>query len=373
MTTADTAKLARYLGFLAQDPDNSKLLVDTVELAIACQQFEKAETLIDHGLVRWPAHPGLCHQRGLLALRQGNATAAAALFQSLIDMGYQIPAVRYNLAYAQYLQGDFDATKALLEPMLQENDAVPGFLYLLVLSLHQLGELEQASSVAEAALLQSPDDAELAGLLSMVYLDDDNIDGAMRWAAYSLARLPDQHYALVTMGTAQMGLGKMDEAIVKFQHVLDLNPINGRAWSGLAIARFYQKDFVAAEHAFLKATEYLSTHIGTWHAYGWMCLLQGRLDDAERCFQRGLDLDRNFGESYGAMAAIALLRGQVEAAEPLLVKARRLAPEGLSARYAELLQAQSSGNQSEVERIINGVLATMPLAKNFPSLFEAKK
>jgi tetratricopeptide (TPR) repeat protein len=365
VTSADSAKLARYLGFLEQDPDNSQLLLDTIGLAMSCGEFAQAEALIDSGLARWPAHAALGHQRGLLALRQGDPATAVALFESLRAMGQQTAAVRYNLAYAHYLQGQFAAARDLLVPLQNEADTVAGAVHLLILCLHQLGELGEARQLAEAALAQNANDAELAGLHALVCLDDDDVAAAGQWAQHCLQLVPEQQYGLVVLGTVLLAQGQTEAAMARFEQVLTRFPANGRAWSGLGLAHLHRQDFPAAEQAFQRATQHMPSHIGTWHAYGWLCLLQQRLDEAEHCFQQGLALDRNFGESYGGLAAVALLKGQPAQAAPLLERARRLAPQGLASRFGELIEAHAAGNGAEVSRILESALAAIPGSSTF--------
>ena len=58
--SADHARLERLLGFLAQDPDNTSLLIDTLSLAISSQAIAAAQTLkahvTNHGIDNAVAH-----------------------------------------------------------------------------------------------------------------------------------------------------------------------------------------------------------------------------------------------------------------------------------------------------------------------------
>ncbi|KAF0813384.1 Beta-barrel assembly-enhancing protease [Andreprevotia sp. IGB-42] len=357
--TPESEKIARHLGYLRQDPDNINLLLDVVKLQLAEGQQPEAETLLDEGLARWPAHAALMYERALLALSQNDEATAKVLFQNLLETGQATPALRYNLAYAHYASSEFQqCLDQLLQLPENERGDIPYAACLQILALHQLGELAQARSYAELRLATAPDNAEVAGLLALVCLDDNDLEGARHWSELSLASQPEQVYAQVVQGTLEIPENPA-AASARFEQLLGNRPRDGRAWSGLAIASFSLRDMTKAAAAFEQAVMFMPGHIGTWHAYGWLHLIEGRLSEAENCFQQALDLDRNFGESYGGMAVVATMQGRTADAEALLKRAYRLAPEGLSAQFIALLQAKSSGNQHEVEQVVQRAFATL--------------
>ncbi|MEH6461582.1 tetratricopeptide repeat protein [Chitinimonas sp. JJ19] len=367
MTSSDTDKLARFLGYLEQDPDNIQLLLDTAELCFSAGDLAQGEALLDQGLAKWPAHPALAHRRALLCLQQNDPTTALALLNSLQGMGHAAPGLAYNLAYAKYQTQDFSGALAHLTQLSADELAqLPHALHLWVLSLHQLGQLPAARAKAEQALAQRPEDAEMAGMLSLVCLDDNDAAACLRWGRYSLDHLPDQLHALIATGSVDIVESGPDVAIPKLQRALALAPKAGRAWSALALAYFYQRQFAEAEQAFEQAVHHMPEHIGTWHAYGWLHLLQGRLDQAETCFRQALALDRNFGESYGGLAVVAHLKGQQAEADPLLARARRLSPGGISSRYIDLLQAQSTGDSKAAEQLVQDAFRNIESLANRP-------
>lgn len=65
--------------------------------------------------------------------------------------------------------------------------------------------------------------------------------------------------------------------------------------------------------------------------------MRGELAEAEQTFRKALALDRNFGESHGGLAVVSALQGKKSEAEEGVQRALRLDPEGLSARYAEMV------------------------------------
>ncbi|MFC4161869.1 tetratricopeptide repeat protein [Chitinimonas lacunae] len=355
------AKLKRYLQFLQQDPANIDLLCATVDLCLAARQHDEALRLLETGLTAHPDEASLLHRRGLLALRLGQADAARTAFAALVEAGHDAPALRYNLAYANYQSGDYAAARELLQPLLEFAAELPAAPHLLILSLHQLGELEEAIALALEWSASRPDDAELAGMLSLLYLDDDQLEASEQWSERALALAPEQPFALIAAGSADLAREAPQQAIARFDKVLARDPNAGRAWSGLGLARLFLFELPAAREALDRAVALIPEHVGTWHARAWVQMLQGDVAGAEASFQAAMDRDRNFGETHGGMAIVAALQGQDERADAALARAKRLMPAGFSARYVELLRAQQQGDHAGAQRILSEALASLRL------------
>ncbi|SMC27656.1 Tfp pilus assembly protein PilF [Andreprevotia lacus DSM 23236] len=357
--TEQSDTLSRYLGFLRQDPDNIGLLLQVVAQYRAARQPQEAEALLDAALSKWPGHPTLLHERALLAMASGDAATAKALFHHLQESGADSPVLRYNTAYAHYLLGEFADSAAELQQIAPSAYAeVPRAPCLHVLALHHQGELAAARELAEGLLATLPEDADLAGALALTCLDDSDIERASHWAQRSLAIAPAQIYALTTLGTLELAT---QPAIAgqHFDRVLAHNPHDGRAWSGLALSYLAREQLDQAAAAFSQAVKFMPGHIGTWHAYGWLHLLQQRIDDAARCFQAAFELDHNFGESHGALAIIATLRGNTAEADALIKRAQRLAPDGMSVRFVALLQAQAGNDPTRAAAIVQDAFGAL--------------
>nr|WP_283204934.1 tetratricopeptide repeat protein [Chitinivorax sp. B] len=359
-TAAQADQLARYQRFLALDPDNLQLLGDVADLSLSLGQLPLTEQTLRHGLHHHPGDPRLTNLRALLAFQQGDWAEAEYLLSGLLAQ-QDDPSLRYNLAYACYQQGDYPRVRQLLgEPPL-DWAALPQAAILQILTLHQLGELDDAIALALSILPARAGDAELAGELALLYLDNDDVSACQHWAAQALQWQADQPYALVAAGTLSIGQGEPTLARQQFQRVLDRQPHNGRAWSGLGIAHLAMQDLQQGKQALEQAVQHMPEHIGTWHALAWVYLMEGDWAAAEHSFQQAYDLDPNFGESHGGLGVMALLRNDSERAAGLLARARRLAPGSMAVRYAEIIQAQRQGQGEAVQQILQRALADLPV------------
>jgi tetratricopeptide (TPR) repeat protein len=120
------------------------------------------------------------------------------------------------------------------------------------------------------------------------------------------------------------------------------------------------KDLAGAQDAFRKAVTTLPQHIGTWIGYGWCQFLSNQPEAARASFEEALRLDRNFGESHGALAVALARLGETERARAEVQVALRLDRRCLSARYAEaMLNGQTSDPQAFL-RMARQVLSRLP-------------
>jgi len=144
------ARLERQLEFLKADPDNALLLADCANLALAAGKPDDARALLDRALV----------------LNPGDAT------------------LLYNLAYAHMLARRYREATEVLAPLA---DRMPQAALLLIRAHHHLGELQPAIELAERYVTAHPEDAEIVGQLSTLYLDAGDLVKARAWADRGIA------------------------------------------------------------------------------------------------------------------------------------------------------------------------------------------
>ena len=138
--SADHARLDRLLGFLAQDPDNTSLLIDTLSLAISSQAIAAAQTLkahvTRHGIDNAVAHAHLAH----LLLLAGDYVGAALQGDLAIAAGIIHPAVLFNTAFGHFHAADYASSASTLARVTNQPDAS---LPALLLHARALGALRR--------------------------------------------------------------------------------------------------------------------------------------------------------------------------------------------------------------------------------------
>jgi Flp pilus assembly protein TadD len=340
------ARLKRVEGYLKSDPCNVELLGMVIDLSLAVGDVERAAAHAGAARERHPANPFIDYRYGRTLIAQRRWQEAAPLFAALLTAHPHVN-VAYSLADCQLRSGDYAAALQTLTPFRADPGLPPEAVTLMLRALHHLGDFEGATALAEAQGARMAGDADFLAAASLLHLDNGHIEQAAALAERVLAGGQRPVEALVTSGTVALARTDTALAIERFNEVLAKNPSEGRSWSGLGTASLLRQDLTNARTQLEQAVRLMPTHIGSWHALGWCQLFAKDLAGAEQSFSTALGLDRNFGESHGAMAVIAACKGERAAAHGAIERALRLDPACLSARYAQMVM---NGQTEDPER-----------------------
>lgn len=352
-------RLTRCLQLLEQDSGNLHLLAEASDLSLACGDFARSRALVERALASAPGDPFFRHRLATVAIAEQKWEEAIAVSGELLAGGHTAPAVRYNLGLAALHAAQPALAKEALGPITTAPDAPRDTCHLYVRALHYLGELEGdggAITTAQRHLEAHAEDAEMAGMLALLWLDAGDLEKSRRWSARALELAPAGHDALLAAGT--VALGDEDEAKAReiFTSAIEARPKSGRAWAGLGLANLLNLNLPAAQRELEHAVSHMPNHIGTWHALAWTQLLQNNLDGAKASFERALALDANFGETHGGLGSVAARQGRWDEARRYAEVARRLDPNSFSARFVQLLELQRDGKGDLSEKLLEKTL-----------------
>ena len=350
-------RLVRLEVYLEEDPDNLNLLAEIGDLALECGATPKARSIVRRALELRPDDPYFSLRLSSVAIAEGNYGEALTITEHLLLSNHTDPAVRYNRAIALVNLGIYADAKEILIELNAEPQHYPQVVRLLIRVHHYLGELPEAVALASEYLNHHPEASDVAGMLSLLYCDCDDLASADKWSTQALKANPNNLDALLAAGN--IALGSEDSKIAKdmLHRAIAVQATNGRAWTSLGLADLLDLDIDAAHVKLLQAVKYMPQHIGTWHILAWIQLLKNDIDGAEESFKQALALDENFGETHGGLATVAAARGNFDDAERLSKVARRLNPNAMSAHYAQALRLQRQGSSDVAERIIKSALS----------------
>ncbi|MFD2645469.1 tetratricopeptide repeat protein [Pseudomonas japonica] len=349
-------RLVRLLGFLSHDPTNPALLADALNLAIETGDLSNGKRLLDHLEQHHVDTPQLCALALHLALQAHDFGTAAAYGDKAVNAGIEHPAVIYNAAFAHFYSGDYVGTADLFARHAGPQDSSAALL-LHARALHHQELTEEAEPLVEQALQQEPDSNEARGLLALLRYENDDLDGALRLARDVLVDAPDQLDALIACASAHFEQRDIAGSRSAWQHTVQAHPQCGRAWSGLGQLEFNELQFDQALQHLRQAVEFMPDHIGTWHLLAWIHILRNDSHAAREALLKSYELDRNFGETHGGLAVVDIMDGLEEEGRFGIRRALKLNPDGLGARYAEMLLLQRAGKAEEAADLVRQVLA----------------
>ncbi|WP_445656687.1 hypothetical protein [Achromobacter sp. NCFB-sbj8-Ac1-l] len=354
-------RLDRFDGYLRQDPDNTALAVEAFELALSLGLHERAGAYLDAAQASAGDDPYLAYRRGAWLAAQGRWGEALTLQQGLCERDPEDADLAAAHASLLHYAGRHDEAEAAWA-VLQASGKLPDYAWANRLrTLHFLGRLKEGLALAGMRGELLREQPEAAGVLSLMALDAGDFAAARLWADLALDGEPPSLEALTTRGALALAAKDAPGALAALAQVVQARPNEGRAWSSMGIAHLLQQDAGAAQAAFLRATALMPAHIGSWHGLGWARLLGRDVAGASTAFQQALELDRNFGESHGAVAIGLALAGQRDQAEHHIERALRLDPASLSARFAQAVLGGALQNPDEFQalaaRALRGVEA----------------
>ena len=350
---AASARLDRLLELLEHDTGN--LSLRTVAIREACDAgcWDTARELIEAGLQVHPAQAHLLAFSGLIHLKAFRYRDAEEAFSAAQAQGVKTQDMQYDLAYAQFMQKRYSDALACL---LLMTDSSPAALLLRARCHHHLGQREEAIADCERHLAVAADDADVHGLLALVLYELSHSDRANEHARRALERNPQQLEALLAQASL-LADSRQDEAAHRaFDSLLQAYPRCGRAWLALALFELARMDLKEAKRASEQAAVQMPDHIGTWHVLAWIEVMLGNIRAGAVALQRALAVDRNFGETHGGLAVVAVLQGRDADARWSIKRALRLDPQSAAARYAELLLLQRDGKHEEAKTALNAFL-----------------
>jgi len=354
------ARLTRLLSFLHVDPKNAALLADIAGLQWSLGQIEEARRHAGEALFIDAQNRAAHAVLGLIAARASAYEQVVLHLEIALGGEESSSLLSYYYAHALAMLGDFVRAEAPAQFSVQAQNVPAHAPALYIRILHYLGKIEEAIAYAETLGEQLP--PQVGGMLSTLYFDQEDLEKARDVAAATLKENGDDADALTTTGL--LALGDMDARLAQadFERVLRRQPEHGRALLGQGMSQLLAGDLPAATETLERATHTtnMAEHIGTWQILAWCHILQKNSAAAYQALQRALELDRNFAETHGGLAIVALMRGNLDSAIQSAKRATQLDRNNFSGHFAQSLIQQISGNPGRAQAIMEHLL-TQPI------------
>lgn len=355
------SSIDRLKGFLAQDPDNPEIACELFDLQFAAGDIAAAGDVISSLSPQARQQPGIRFRTSRIALVRGEYEKASDILNELNASGHESVVLAHDLAFAALCLKQTVRAIAIIDQALERYEATSELHVLRARIALMEGRYDTAQEYLELALVLRPGDATALGVRALAYLDSGEASAARQAATSCLGQYPDQHEALLVAGTTCLWEGDLPAASAHYQRVLTRFPNSGRALSGLGQVKALAGDLELAEKLLEQAANAMPEHIGSWHALGWMRLLRGDLEGAGVCYRKAHDLDRNFAESHGGLAVVAMLEGRVDEGEASMKRALKLDAHCVSGRYAKSLWLRQSGRPAESDALFGELMTASGL------------
>lgn len=358
-------QIAKYEAYAKADPDNYHIWMTLGDLNHGVSRLERASQCYERCLKLSPDSTVVRGRMASLYITQHRFAEAEAQLRTVIDSGDTDPALVHNLGVALLYQERWDEAETCFRQALDAGLSEPPTLGYLSKALHQQGRLADAVSACQD-WVTAHDGPESRGYLALLEMDGHNMAQAEQIAADVLAQAPDNTDAGNVMGNAALERQDVDAAQRHFQHIAQLEPDNGRAWLGLGLVSMYRGEHTDAIANLEKASRLMPASSGTVVALGWAFLSRHDFASAEREFRRSIEVDRNFAETHGGLAAALALQNKRDAAKAEIQRARRLNPTGFGADFAESVLLTGRGQRESATKMLAELFERPPAPGHKP-------
>lgn len=367
--TGPSERFQRLWKMLESDPQNSLLLADASEAALHAGAFPQAEQAIDRGMALEGATAAWLFRKSNLRLAQRRLDEAGALLSELKQVLPQEPSVDHNLAYIALLQGRYDDCEQLVDRWMQadasSNASIGAAQALWLRAQHHAGRLDKAWAWIEG---QGAAIAPMAaGVASLIAVDLDHLEAARILAGTALRADPSQPEALVARACAGLAARNPTDARPFAQRATELHPHLTRAWSTLGYIDLLQAAPAPAQAHFARALQLSPQDMGSLMGQGWACVLAKDLRGAKAAFGSAVQLDPEYVDAHAALAIVAALGGEAQAARHEAQRANELQGDGPVAKFAESMASGGAQDPQRLQALTQELLADTVLARKAPS------
>jgi tetratricopeptide (TPR) repeat protein len=291
--------------------DYSPLRLRMVQILIQLGEFERCEQILKIGRLREPKNPYLLVTEGRLALLQNQIERAQSLFENAANLPGWMPRSAYQeLTILAKRRGDIDRTLEY-QKMLDQ--------------LPQIGRLEFPDPILERIReLEglSKSQAERADLA----LASGDFATAIRLYELLTQRRSDLPTAHVNLAQAYAMSGRVQEAIVAYQQVLDKFGMNIPARMGLAATYQQSGETEAAIEEYNHVLREKPDHKQAWFFLGMIYEQQEKTEDAIRCYRESARVDPSYPQAQLALGVALIQQQEFEQARIHIRRAAELVP-----------------------------------------------
>lgn len=328
---------------IAQGPGHMKAALDF---------FSKAAKLM-------PDEPDVPYRMGLVLMMNGENKKALTFLQKALAMDADFVPVRIAIGKCLSELGDPKRAIEVMRPIIgheltseqaKKAMAVSEMIFNpqrdlpvelstqinKVLDLMQNDAVQPAMTQIDDLIKRFPDVAIVFSLRGLVNSRMENNAEAIVAFEHALDLKPNDPFSLVGLGDVYMRLQKWDKARPYFEQVLGINPFSLDAYERLGSMALKLGDMDRAAHSYEMLMLLQPDSIDARHQYAEVLLRAGRLEEAVGLYKSILRMDKDNLIALIRLAKTHLTIGKIrpetmavhkKAARKLLKKAHELAPE----------------------------------------------
>jgi len=298
-------------------------------------------------------------KEALAAHERGDLPRAAALYRQALDVNPGLLQARINLGAALAQMGRIDDAIAVLEaaPAPARND--PSLRKNLALAYYRKGDVPATLRELEPLAGAAAKDPGTAGILADCYIRSGSAAKAVEVTRTALASHPDDPTLSYQLGMALVRSGKSADALDPLERAGKKGP----SAEALLLAGATALDLGQFQRARADMEDALRIDASIPGVWTWAGLARDRVSDEEGAkvaFRKALEANGDDFEATFHLGAILYRERDMEQARPLLERALRLQPSSSLARYALALVRSATGDSAGAVAYLEELVRTNP-------------
>jgi len=256
--------------------------------------------------------------------------------------------------------GDFEQAATLYQQILSDSPHHSETLHLLGVLKAQTGQAQEAIGLLKQAILIKNDVPEFYNNLANVFMTQEQYQTAIDHYRHALSLAPHYAEAHNNLGNALMHQGELEAATQCYQQAVTLMPEFAEAYNNLAYILIEQGRAQEAvpqlQRALSLKPELIDAHNNLGNAFSE----QGEFAQAITCYQQALATEPNYVQAHNNLGYALVQLNRFEEAINCFQKALSLEPNYLDALYnlAQVLKAEN--RFAEATSYFEAILATQP-------------
>ncbi len=295
---------------------------------------------------------------GRTAAQAGDYEAAEQVFAAISATYPDAAKVGYQLALAQYHEGQFEKSEATLRKLTLAGKRNSDTENLMGWCLYRKAQIKEAVEAMDHAIALDPSNENNYLDVGSMLLEQHRDAGAFAAAEKALAAAPDSYRAWRLKGSAEAKLDRIKDAENSFARAVELSPSDEQSILGLASEQLNDGKIEDAKQTLERGIKLLPRDAVLYQAYGRMLLwLQGVGDSsgeshAITLLRTALSLDGSLAEPHYQLGKLALRGGRLDEALKELETANRLDPKSSQTHYELALVYRKVGRAADADREI---------------------
>jgi tetratricopeptide (TPR) repeat protein len=262
-----------------------------VERLVHSGERQKALTLLEQGIKKYPRVGRLHIQLGdLLLSRNENQKAIAAYLQAL-DLGEDYYGIFLNLGVAYNRLGQFAEAEKNLRHLLTIAPDHVGAKLNLSTTLKCSSRAEEARQILDDIIREHPDSAEAFNHRGFFYEERGDLVQAIEDYTQALALNPQNSLYWINRGNAHILAGRLSEGIEDYAQALAIDADNPVVHNNLGYALFCNKEYQRAKEHLDLAVRLAPNYFSALQNRGVVYMALGDLEGAVQNFLTAITLE----------------------------------------------------------------------------------